>query len=77
VLCETTLRVSIWMALPPAPPRLTATQYLSLCEVAKGALRPIIPDEHRAYLIKVGYIKEGLFGLVLTTLGRLRVAADD
>jgi hypothetical protein len=63
------------MALP-SPPPLTADQFASLREVSKGALRQTIPDEHKAHLIKLGYIKEGLGGLVLTDLGRLRVAAD-
>lgn len=61
--------------LPFTKKSLTAEEFASLKEVGKGLMQGTIPDVHRKKLISVGYIKEGLGGLMLTDAGKLRLAA--
>jgi hypothetical protein len=53
---------------------LTREELQSLLAVAKGAMQPIIPLEHKRRLSEIGYVKEVLGGLVLTAAGLLRAA---
>lgn len=54
---------------------LSADEFTSLREVSKGLMQRLIPVEHRDRLIALDYISQRLGGLVVTDIGRLRLAA--
>lgn len=69
----------VWMALPPPtpfpPPQpLSGDEFAALKKLNKGLLSERISDEHAAKLIKLGYAKEGLGGIGITDLGKIRIA---
>ena len=60
--------------IPDINARLTVDEYQSRLDVSKGAMQSGIPVAHKARLLQVGYIKEGLGGLILTDAGQMRIA---
>ncbi|HYM33263.1 MAG TPA: hypothetical protein VEU47_18335 [Candidatus Cybelea sp.] len=55
--------------------RLAPREFESLKEVAKGIMQLAIPAQHKAALIKLGFIEETSGRLLLTEIGKIRVAA--
>jgi hypothetical protein len=54
---------------------LTPEEFFSLCEVNRGPMQSVIPDEHRRKLIYLNLITDRFGGLTLTETGRLGLAA--
>jgi hypothetical protein len=52
---------------------LTAAEFASLKETAKGLMKRTIPADHKAKLLKLGFIAEKLGGLVPTDAGKMRI----
>jgi hypothetical protein len=53
---------------------LTAEEFASLREYAKGSSAKAIPPEHVNRLTYFGFVKEGLGAPMLTDAGRLRLS---
>jgi hypothetical protein len=61
--------------IPDISAPLTPGEFQSLRDISKDAMKPVIPNEHRARLLELRYLKEGLGGLMLTDAGQMRLAA--
>ena len=48
----------------------------SLTELGGGLARRLIPEHHAAHLISVGLARHGVGGVMLTDLGRARLAVE-
>ena len=53
---------------------LSPAEFESLQELSKGLKWRPIPFRHTAMLLRLGYAKEAIGGLLITDLGQLRVA---
>jgi len=63
------------MAVPDLDAPLTAPEFDSLREVAKGFKRRTnLPEAHQARLLELELVREALGGLMLTEAGELRLA---
>jgi hypothetical protein len=60
--------------VPEFDATLTPAEFASLREVSKGHMQRLIPDAHKAKLLRLGLIRQKLGGLVQTNIGYLRVA---
>ena len=59
--------------MPDPNATLTPDEFASLREGSKGQMQRIIPDAHKAKLLRLGLISQKLGGLVQTNMGYLRV----
>jgi hypothetical protein len=55
---------------------LTAEEFASLCEAAKGVTDRAIPDDHRKRLIYLNFIADRCGRIDLTEPGRIKLASD-
>ena len=53
---------------------ITSDEMESLREVSKGLMQRVIPDEHRAKLIRFRFVEQKIGGLVITPLGEMLLA---
>ena len=60
--------------MPDLNAPLTREELGSLREAATGPIGRVIPVEHKVHLLRLGYLKEGLGGHLVTRIGHMRVA---
>jgi hypothetical protein len=59
----------------PNAAELTASEYSSLCLVARGFMSRTIPRAHETRLVELGFIQSIMGGLMATPAGRMAARA--